>query len=95
MPRYLVEVSEPDAIAARRIGRSVSMLGSHFATHADWRRRNGVSTGTLIVDADNGWSALGIVPPAMRSDARIFQLDFVAAGTRPSADPVRPDAFAA
>lgn len=98
MPRYLVEVSEPDAIAAERISRSVSMLGSHFATRADWRHRNGVSTGTLIVDADNEWSALGVVPPAMRADAQIFKLESVVAGVRPSApsvDAVGPYAFAA
>jgi hypothetical protein len=98
MPRYLVEVSEPKAIAAKRISRSVSTLGSHFATHADWRHQNGVSTGTLIVDVDNEWSALGVVPPAMRSDAQIFQLESVSAGVRssaPSVHPVQPYAVAA
>lgn len=74
MHRYLVQVSEPEAIAAKRISHSIGTLGSHFATHADWRRKDGVSTGTLIVEADDRWGALGVIPPAMRRDAQIFQL---------------------
>jgi len=87
MPRYLVEVSEPQAVASKRISRSLKTLGSHFATHADWRQNDGVSTGTMVVDTENRWRALSIVPPAMRADAKIFQLAAVAAGARPYAPP--------
>jgi len=95
MAKYLVEVSEPETIAAERIERSVRTLGSHFVTHADWRQENGVSTGRLIVDADDRWRAFGVVPPA---DAQIFQLESASAGLRrsaPSVEAPQPYAFAA
>ena len=85
MPRYLVEVSEPQAVASKRISRSVKTLGSHFATHANWRQSDGVSTGSMVVEAANRWGALSIVPPAMRADTQIFQLAAAASGTRPYA----------
>jgi hypothetical protein len=98
MPQYLVEVSEPQAVASKRISRSVNTLGSHFATHADWRQSDGVSTGTMVVEAENRWRALGVVPPAMRPDAQVFELEAVAARSRPpapSANAAQSFAFAA
>jgi hypothetical protein len=74
MARYLIEVSQPDSIAAKRVVRSVHTFGSHFATHADWRHKDGMSTATLVVEADDRRWALGIVPPSMRSGARVFDL---------------------
>jgi hypothetical protein len=79
MPRFLIEVTEPERRATRRIRDSVRTAGSHFATHADWRRADGMCTGTIIVEADDGRSALAVVPPGMRSDARVFRLQAVAA----------------
>lgn len=80
MPKYLIEVSQVlEALAERRIKQSVRTLGSHFATHAAWSRKDGARTGTLVVEADDRWIALGIVPPSLRSHARIFQLDSAAA----------------
>lgn len=73
MPRYLVEVSQPEEVAARRIEQSIRSLGSHFATHADWRRRDGVCTGTMVIEAADSSGALGIVPPAMRAEAGVFR----------------------
>jgi hypothetical protein len=75
MPRYLVEVSQPATVAAKRINESVHMLGSHFATHADWRQKpDGASIGSLVVEAPDRWSALGVVPTGMRSAAQIFRV---------------------
>lgn len=96
MPRFLVEVSEPQAVASRRIARSVNTLGSHFATHADWRHRDGVSTGSMIVEATDRRGALGIVPPALRPDARILPLEAIAVAPRFNAEaPAQPVAIAA
>lgn len=89
MSRYLVEVTEPQTVAARRIQHSVSTLGSHFATHADWRHGDGVSTGSMVVDATDRWAALGIVPPALRPDARVVPLEPVTEGVPPYASPRR------
>ena len=75
MPGFLVEVSQQaDALTYKWIDESVRTLGSHFATHADWRRKLGVCTGTMVVEAADKWGAFGIVPPSMRSDAHVFRL---------------------
>lgn len=76
MPKFLIEVSqESDALARKRITDSVHKMGSHFATRADWIRKAGVCTGTMVVETDDKWGALGVVPPNMRSYAHIFQLE--------------------
>ncbi len=72
MQKYLVKVALPEAIAAKRIADSVRSIGSHFATHAAWRRKAGVCTGTMLVEAADRWGALGIVPPGMRADTHVF-----------------------
>ena len=79
MPRYLLEVSQPEDVAARRIDQAVRGIGSHFATHADWHRKDGVCTGTMVIEAQDRTRALGVVPPGMRAAARIFQLETVVA----------------
>ena len=58
MPRYLVQVSQPEAIAAKRISDSVRSIGSHFATHADWQRQAGRCTGSMVIEAADSWGAL-------------------------------------
>jgi hypothetical protein len=76
MPKFLIEVSqESDALARKRITDSVHKMGSHFATRADWIRKAGVCTGTMVVETDDKWGALCVVPPSMRSHAHIFQLE--------------------
>jgi hypothetical protein len=52
-------------------------MGSHFATHADWRRGKGVYSGSMIVETADERSALSIVPPGMRRYAHISQLEQV------------------
>jgi hypothetical protein len=74
MPRYLVEVSQPTRIAAKRVKNSIRTIGSHFATRARWQQRNGTATGTLVVEADDRRWALGIVPPSLRPSAQVYQL---------------------
>jgi hypothetical protein len=81
MPRFIVEVTQPESVAAKRIDQAVRSIGSHFATHAAWRRENGAAIGTMVVEADDRWGAFGIVPPGMRSAARIFELGPAAAPT--------------
>lgn len=98
MPRYLVEVSEKETIAVKRIDQSVHSIGSHFATHADWHRKDGVCTGTMVIEAADHRSGLGIVPPGMRAVACVFQLEavaFKAATSGALVPPNGPYAFAA
>ena len=80
MPRCLIEVpQESDVLARRRVSESVRSMGSHFATHADWRRKDGGYVGSMIVETADRWSALGIVPPNMRRHALVFPLETAAA----------------
>lgn len=79
MARYLVEVSQPVDRAVRRIRATVRAIGSHFATHADWRQRDGRYIGTMVVDVDDWRQALAVVPPAMRGDAHVYELQAMAA----------------
>jgi hypothetical protein len=76
MPSFLIEVRQESALMARkRIVDSVRTMGSHFATHADWKRKAGGCTGTMTIEADDKRLALGVVPPAMRPQARVIALD--------------------
>lgn len=76
MARFLIEVTHASKAQARkRIDHAIRSLGSHFVTHADWQLKDGNCSGTMIVEANDKWGALGIVPPVMRSDARIIALD--------------------
>jgi hypothetical protein len=75
MPKFLIEVlQEADRFADIRVTNSVRGMGSHFATHADWRRGKGMCRGSMIVETADERSALGVVPPAMRRYAHISQL---------------------
>ena len=94
MARYLIEVSQPEQVAVTRISQSVRAIGSHFATHADWRQQDGVSIGTLVVEADDRYRALGVVPPGMRSSAKIFKLEPAGFGVSGRQDS-SPHAYAA
>jgi hypothetical protein len=76
MTRFLIEVSEQShTLAPKRIRDAVRTLGSHFSARANWTRTDTGCTGTLLVEADDKHRALGLVPPNMRSHARIFQLE--------------------
>jgi len=79
MPRFLVEVSQPADRAGRRVRDTVRTIGSHFATHADWRQRDGRCIGSMVVDVGDWRQALAVVPPAMRADAHVYELQAMAA----------------
>ena len=79
MSRYLIEVVEPLRGAEDRISGTVRRLGSHFVTRATWTRGNDNCTGRLIVETNDRGQALAIVPPGLRSNARVFRLESAAA----------------
>jgi len=79
MPRFLIEVSqESDRLADMRVTDSIHSMGSHFTTHADWRRGKGVCSGSMVVETADERSALGVVPPGMRRYAHVSRIDQVA-----------------
>jgi len=76
MPRYLIEVAhEPDPAACARVVKVFLTSGSHFLTHADWGCMDGDHRAWIIVDVADKKEAMGIIPPALRSVARIVGLN--------------------
>jgi hypothetical protein len=80
MTHFLIEVAQiSDEEAYKQIDDAVHMTGSHFATHADWEHKDGVCTGSMTADLASRQAAFAIVPPNMRAQARITEIDARAA----------------
>jgi len=76
MPRYLIELTHGDEyVACVKALRAIERLGSHFVTHADWGCRDGTHAGWLIAELDSRDEALQMVPPELRHDARVVELN--------------------
>jgi hypothetical protein len=79
MPRFLIEVSQPEDRAEKRIAESIRSTGSHFAAGAAWCSRDGVCVGTMVVEAGDWRHAAAVVPPALRGRAQVHRLAAMAA----------------
>jgi hypothetical protein len=76
MPRFLIEVPhEAETVACARAVQILLSTGSHYLTNADFGCGDGEHKGWLIVEVDNRDEARGILPPILRSQARIVQLN--------------------
>jgi hypothetical protein len=76
MARFLIEVShEPSKLSCARSVDVFLKSGSHFFTHADWGCNDGEHKGWVIIEADTRDEARAIVPPALRPDAKVVQLN--------------------
>lgn len=76
MARFLIEVRHEGTTAAcARVVEVFLRTGSHFLTHADWGCLDGEHKAWITVEVDSRDEALGIVPPAFRSQAKIVQLN--------------------
>lgn len=76
MPKYLIEVHhEAGAQICADIVQIFLSSGSHFLTHADWGCMDGVHTAWIVVEVDSKEQAECILPPAIRSQARIVALN--------------------
>jgi hypothetical protein len=77
MPRFLIEAPhEPELIACARIVEIFLKTGSHFLTHADWGCRDGDHKAWIIADVGSREEARSILPPTLRSTARVVQLNY-------------------
>jgi hypothetical protein len=75
MSRFLIEVPHgEDRIACTRAIEIFLNSGSHFLAHADWGCMDGEHKAWLVVDVDDKESAMQILPPSLRSDAKIIRL---------------------
>ena len=76
MGRFLIEVQhEGTQVACARAVELFLRTGSHFLTHADWGCKDGEHTAWIVVEVGSREEALGIVPSAFRSQARVVQLN--------------------
>ena len=77
MARFLIEVPhDPERVACARVVEIFLKTGSHFLTHADWGCLDGVHNAWIIADVDSKEEARSILPPALRSQAKIVKLNY-------------------
>ena len=77
MARFLIEVPhEAERVACARVVELFLKTGSHFLTHADWGCTDGEHRAWIIADVDSKAEARSILPPALRSQAKIVQLNY-------------------
>lgn len=75
MARFLIEVPhDAESLACAKTIQIFLTTGSHFLTHADWGCRDGVHSAWITVDVGSKAEALAILPPGLRSGARIVGL---------------------
>jgi hypothetical protein len=77
MARFLIEVPhEPERVACARVVEIFLKTGSHFLTHADWGCKDGEHKAWIIAEVDSKQEARSILPPTLRSQAKIVQLNY-------------------
>ena len=76
MNKYLIEVPhEPERYACARVVEIFLKSGSHFLTHAHWGCMDGEHKAWIVADVASKEEAASILPPALRADAKIIQLN--------------------
>ena len=76
MSRFLIEVPhEASTVACARVVDVFLKSGSHYLSRADWGCRDGDHKSWMIVDVDSKDEARRILPPVLRADAKIVQLN--------------------
>jgi hypothetical protein len=74
--RFLIEVPhEATQAACLHAIDTLLNTGSHFFTHADWGCKDGVHKAWIIVEVESKDEARAIVPPALRSQSHVVQLN--------------------
>ena len=75
MARFLIEVPH-EAVACARAAQIFLNAGSHFLTHADWGCTDGEHKAWFIAEVDRKEEARSILPPTLRSQAKIVRLNY-------------------
>jgi len=77
MTRFLIEVPhEAERVACARVVELFLKTGSHFLTHADWGCLDGEHKAWIIAEVKSKEEARSILPPILRSQAKIVQLNY-------------------
>ena len=75
MDRYLIEVPhEEETVACARVVHTFLKTGSHYLTQADWGCKDGDHRALMIVEAADREEARFLVPPPLRSAAKVVRL---------------------
>jgi hypothetical protein len=61
--------------ACVRALHALEQFGSHFVTHADWGCKDGTHTGWMVAEVNSREEALAIVPPELRREAVVVELN--------------------
>ena len=76
MNRYMIQADhDPEEAACARVVKMFLESGSHFVANAEWGCLDGEHSAWIIVEAEDKAHARMIVPPALRSQAHIAQLN--------------------
>jgi hypothetical protein len=76
MARFFIQLEhEEDVIACSRAVQTLLKTGSHFLTNAEFGCKDGDHKAYLIVDVENKDEARAILPPDVRTQAKIVQLN--------------------
>jgi hypothetical protein len=76
MAKFLIEVPhESEVTACARVVEVFLKTGSHFLTHADWGCMDGDHKAWIVAEVGSKEEARSILPPPLRSQARIVQLN--------------------
>ena len=76
MAKFLIEVAhEPERVACARVVDIFFKTGSHFLTHADWGCKDGKHKTWIIAEFTSKEEAYSILPPPLRPQAKIVQLN--------------------
>lgn len=74
--KFLIEVPhEANKVACARVVDVFLKSGSHFLSGAHWGCNDGVHKSWMLVDVDSKDEARGILPPFLRPQAKIVQLN--------------------
>ena len=76
MARFLIEVPhEGDKLACAKVVQVFLSAGSHLLSQSDWGCMDGNHSAWIIVDVDSKESALQLIPPVFRGQAKIVALN--------------------
>lgn len=76
MPRFLIEMTHEDEHDnCVRALDAVRLHGSHLITRIEWGCKAGVHSGWIIAECDSVEEAKMLVPPELRHETRVVQLD--------------------
>ena len=74
MAKYLIH-ADHEPLECLKLLDSFLQAGAHYLTHADWGCKAGVHEEWIIVDAQDDASAALMVPPILRSHAKVVRLN--------------------